>query len=150
MNAIHLAQSAYGSPASPLRTPRSVEYDLFARITQRLRSAHQQGRPGFSALARALHDNRRLWTTLAADLARPDNGLPATLRARLLYLAQFTLSHSSKVLAGEASAEVLVDVNTAVMGGLRGTVADAGEDPVADPGAGDPALPAAAPGGAAR
>ena len=46
--------------------------------------------------------------------------LPPALRAQLFYLYEFTDQHSRKVLAGNASIEVLVDINTAVMRGLRG------------------------------
>ena len=119
MNAQILARAAYASPAAPTRTARSTEYDVFARVTHRLKSAIATGHGGFAALARAVHDNRSLWTTLAADVAEADNGLPQALRAQIFYLAEFTGQHSSKVLAGEASAEVLVEINTAIMRGLR-------------------------------
>ena len=65
------------------------------------------------------HDNRRLWTILAADVSLPENPLPAPLRARLFYLAEFTQAHSRKVLLGQARADILVDINTAIMKGLR-------------------------------
>lgn len=78
-----------------------------------------QGDGGFNALVRALHDNRALWTALAADVAIGTNGLPRSLRAQIFYLAEFTVHHSRRVLAGEAGADVLVDINTAVMRGLR-------------------------------
>ncbi len=115
-----LARTAYARPDAPARNPRAVEYDLFARITRAMSEAERQGPPGFPALARALHDNGRLWRTLAADLAEPGNELPDELKARLFWLFEFTTAHSRKVLAGEAEAGVLVEVNTAVMRGLRG------------------------------
>jgi flagellar protein FlaF len=68
----------------------------------------------------ALHDNRRLWTAFAADLATQGNGFPPELRARLFYLAEFTCRHTDQVLSGAATADVLVEINTAVMRGLRG------------------------------
>lgn len=120
MTALHMAQTAYASPAAPSRTTRAVEYDLFAQVTRRLKSTLQGAQNDFSALAAALHENRQLWATLAADVADPDNGLPASLRARLFYLYEFTDHHSRKVLAGEATAVSLIEINTAVMRGLRG------------------------------
>jgi len=120
VNAINLAKTAYSNPAITTRTLRGVEYDLFARITARLSRAAALGKAGFPDLATAIYENRRLWITLALDVADPDNALPASLRARLFYLAQFTEQHSGKVLAGMASSEVLVDINTAIMRGLRG------------------------------
>ncbi|MFN6978293.1 MAG: flagellar biosynthesis regulator FlaF [Gemmobacter sp.] len=42
------------------------------------------------------------------------------MRAQLFYLYEFTAAHSRRVLDGTASVEALVDVNTAMMRGLRG------------------------------
>lgn len=119
MNALSMAKTAYSKPGQPTRTLRGTEYELFARITHRLKSASATERPGFSTLARALHDNRSLWTILAADVADKENGLPPNLRAQLFYLSEFTAQHTSKVLAGDATADVLIDINTSVMRGLR-------------------------------
>ena len=119
MNAHHMAHSAYAGAAAPTRTERRAEYDVFARCTRAL-SATQGGFGGFPALVRALNDNRRLWNALAADVSGQANGLPAPLRAGLFYLAEFTRHHSQRVLAGEADVAALIDVNTAIMRGLRG------------------------------
>jgi flagellar protein FlaF len=119
-----LARRAYAQPGAPVRTPRATEYDLFARITRRLREADAAARGGGAparfALIRALNDNRELWTTLAADVASDGNGLPAELRARLFALAEFVRRHSARVIAGDGAAGVLIDINTAVMRGLGG------------------------------
>jgi flagellar protein FlaF len=115
-----IARQAYGGAAPATRTPRSIEYDAFARITHRLRDATARSDPAaFSLLVHALHENRRLWATLAADVAGDGNSLPQGLRARLFYLAEFTTHHTSKVLAGTADTGALIDVNTAVMRGLQ-------------------------------
>jgi flagellar protein FlaF len=111
---------AYGSAAAPIRTHQAAEYDALARITHRMRAAASAGRAGFRDLVDAMHDNRRLWTLLAADVADDDNALPAPLRAQLFYLAEFTHHHTPRVLSRKASAEILVEINTAVMRGLRG------------------------------
>ncbi|MFN3144267.1 MAG: flagellar biosynthesis regulator FlaF [Paracoccaceae bacterium] len=112
------ATAAYAPDAAPLRSARGTEFEIFARVTRRLTSAAKDG--AFPALAAALHDNRRLWTALAADLADEGNALPPGLRAQLFYLAEFTMAHSARVLSGEATAEALVDINTSVMKGLAG------------------------------
>lgn len=122
MTALDLGRRAYALPGTPARTPRGIEYDLFARVTHRLKAAQSDGQSDFAALAAALHENRRLWSTLAADVAEPRNALPAPLRAQLFYLFEFTDQHSSKVLSGDATVAVLIDINTAVMRGLRGEV----------------------------
>jgi len=115
------AQTAYGAHASRIRTDRAVEYDAFSRVTGRLSAAaRRDDDEAFSDLCAALHDNRRLWTVIALDVAGDGNRLPDDLRARLLYLARFTDQHTSKVMAGKADPSVLIDVNTAVMRGLAG------------------------------
>ncbi len=120
MTPIELARTAYAAPAAPLRSPRSAEYELFARVTRRLREAiaATEASAAIAPMVRALHDNLELWTTLAVDVADDGNGLPRDLRARLFYLAEFTRIHTGRVRAGTASAGVLVDINTAVMRGL--------------------------------
>lgn len=121
MSAAAHAHLHYAHPARPLKTHRDIEYDLMAGITGRLKSAlpHALGRLS-PALAAALHDNSRMWAAFASDLAHADNAFAPNLRGRLFYLAEFTHHHTDKVLNGQATADVLVDINMAVMRGLRG------------------------------
>lgn len=114
-----MALRAYAEAAAPTRTPRGTEYDVMARITHRLIAAARKGRAGFAELSRAIHDNRQMWTILATDVADSKNALPAELRARVFYLAEFTQTHSSKVLKREATVAPLIEINSAVMRGLR-------------------------------
>ena len=118
MNIQTMARMAYADSAAPTRTDRGLEFDVFAKITRAIRAAEAKGKPGFNALAQAVLENRRLWTILASDVADPENPLPDGLRARILYLAEFTYLHSSKVLNREGSAQVLVEINAAIMRGL--------------------------------
>ena len=116
-----LSPTAYAqAAATPMRTARAAEYDVIARITRRLNQANagrKQDYPGFIA---ALSDNERLWSLLAGDVAGPENGLPAQLRARLFYLYRFTADHSRKIRQNSADAGVLIEINKAVLKGLRG------------------------------
>ena len=114
------ARTAYGRREAPVRTARAHEYDLLARCTQKLAMAWTRRKDDFPLLATALTENLQLWSTLAADVAEKGNGLPAPLRAQLFYLYEFTAGHTRSVLENNASVEVLVDINTAVMRGLRG------------------------------
>ncbi len=118
MNAYQMASSAYGS-TSTVKDTRGIEYDAFARITAAMRAAMGNDQR-FAALAKALSDNRRLWTIIATDVADKDNKLSKELRAQIFYLAEFTLAHTSRVLRREASADSLVEINTMIMRGLRG------------------------------
>jgi flagellar protein FlaF len=115
-----LARDAYARPDAPARNARAVEYELFVRMTRALSAAWAQRKQNHSALVTALYDNGKMWRTLAVDVADIGNELPSALRAQLFYLYEFTTEHSRKVLDGTASAEVLVEINTAVMRGLRG------------------------------
>ncbi|MFW8593748.1 flagellar biosynthesis regulator FlaF [Cribrihabitans neustonicus] len=119
MNASSLARQAYAKNAAPLRTSRDTEYKAFAQITHRLLAAARKGKPGFNDLAAAVHDNRKLWSVLAADVADTANQLPDDLRANILSLAEFSLTHSHAVLQRKASAAPLIEINTAIMRGLR-------------------------------
>lgn len=123
MNALAQARSAYSSASAPTRTPKSIEYEAVARITARLQSAATRENDSFPALVAALHDNSRLWSLFAVNVADKDNALPNELRARLFYLAEFTQAHTNKVLARKASVAPLLEVNAAILRGLRGEVA---------------------------
>jgi flagellar protein FlaF len=113
------AAAGYGTVSAPTRTPRAIEYDVVARITARLKAA-SEGRANISALASAVHENRQLWSAIAADVALPENGLPSGLRAQLFYLAEFTSQYSARVLSHGADTAPLVDINTSILRGLRG------------------------------
>lgn len=125
MNALDLAKTAYATASTPLRTARGMEYEVIAQITRRLRATERRRLEAFPAFAEALHDNLRLWTTLASDVADSDNRLSPTLRARIFYLYEFTMRHSRQALGDGAGVGVLIDINTAVMRGLRGGGEDA-------------------------
>ena len=119
------AHRLYGQ-AHALKSTREIEYDVFARITADLQRARADTGP--TAATRrigALHENRRLWTALALDLAQPGNGLPLPLRARLSWLAAYAVQTGEGALAPGADAlaaiDSLIDINTLVMRGLRPT-----------------------------
>lgn len=119
MNAAQRAQTVYGDATTFQKTPSQVEYQAFAKITKALTGAAKEANSNFPRLAEALHENIRLWTIVAAGVAVDENELPPALRAQLFYLAEFTRAHTSKILKGEADAAALIDINTAVMKGLR-------------------------------
>ena len=119
MNAIDRARNAYASTSSPVRTGRAAELDLFRQTTARLKAAAQPPR-SLAHLADALHANRRVWTHMAGEIADADNALPGELRARLFYLYEFVNAHTRKVLKNEADVGTLVEINSAVIRGLKG------------------------------
>lgn len=120
MNASERAQDAYGLNAAPIRSPRAAEYDAIARVSHRLRTAALARKTDYPTFVAAISENRRLWSTLAIDVARAANGLPKDLRARLFWLAEFTEAESRRILQGTGDVAVLIEVNAAVLQGLRG------------------------------
>jgi flagellar protein FlaF len=117
VNSISLAQRAYAPTGAPTRTARSTEYEVIARISFRLKDAIQK--KNFPALAEALHENQKLWTALAVDVASDNNMLPDELRARILYLAEFTRQHTRKVFNKSENAVPLLEINAAILRGLK-------------------------------
>ncbi len=119
MNTAALAHSAYAQVTAIDPSERNVEYRAFSRITRALSSNPDPKTADFPALADAIHKNNQLWSIIATDVASDENALPADLRARLFFLAEFSLQHGRKVLAGTENAAPLIEVNTTIMRGLR-------------------------------
>jgi flagellar protein FlaF len=117
VNAATLAQRAYAPTNSSTRTPRSIEFEVIARITHRLKHAIKSR--DFNNLVEALHENRTLWITIATNVADAENLLPEDLRARLFFLSEFTVQHTRKVLKKEATAVPLLEINVAILAGLQ-------------------------------
>ncbi len=119
MNTAVLAKSLYGKPTHEVGTKRGIEYKAFSKITARLAEYVGTEINDFAGMAEALCENQLLWTVLAADVAGDGNGLPAQLRAQIFYLTEFTNHHTKLVLNGKASPDILVEINTSIMRGLR-------------------------------
>ncbi|MFD1342199.1 flagellar biosynthesis regulator FlaF [Litorisediminicola beolgyonensis] len=118
MTLLSLAKTGYADCSTSTRTARGVEYDLIALVTHRLRDAARQGKTDYPAFAKAIAENRRLWTVLASSVSDAENGLPNELRSRIFYLAEFTEVHSRRVLTGDANVAPLLEINTAMLRGL--------------------------------
>lgn len=121
MTALHKAQHGYGAPVQVTRTPRETEYEVVARVTRELQRAAAQS-SDFSDLVTALDRNKKMWWIFERDLMSEGNGLPVELRAGLVSLARFVEKHTAKVLAREASSDILIEVNQSIMRGLAGEV----------------------------
>ena len=94
-----------------------MEYEVIARISYRLKRAIQND--DFAALAEAIHENNKLWMALAIDVANDENLLPEELKAKIVYLADFTRQHSQKVLRKVETAVPLLEINAAILKGLK-------------------------------
>lgn len=119
MNVIERATEGYGRNAAPIKSHRAAEYEAIARISHRLRSAAMNRTSNYADFVSALSENSKLWTTLAVDVAQPENSLPKELRARLFWLAEFTTQETQRILRNEGDISVLIEINAAVLQGLR-------------------------------
>ena len=113
------ALKGYAEHATSTKSGRRSEYAVIAKITQQLRDRAVDAKTNYSAFADALHMNQRLWTALVVDVADEANQLPKELKARIIYLADFTRHHTSRVLRHKASVLPLLEVNMAVLRGLK-------------------------------
>jgi flagellar protein FlaF len=108
-----------------IESPREMEQRCFSIVTGKLIDAKEQGGP---PLIEACYLNQRLWSTLAADLALPSNGLPDELKARLISLSIWVNRYTPRVMAGDATPDALISVNRNIIEGL-------GTKPAAQPAA---------------
>lgn len=121
MLATSAAASGYLQTKKSVGTPRSIEHEIFQKVTAKLKAA-QATDASYSVVADAVHLNSKLWAALAIDLLDDANQLPEQLRASLVSLADFSRKHGTLVLSGMETVDPLIDVNVAVMRGLRGVV----------------------------
>lgn len=118
MNLVERAREGYGRQSLPVRSHRASEYEAIAKISHRLRNAAEKRMSDYPAFVKAIHDNRKLWTILATDVAQAENGLPDGLRGRIFWLAEFTDAESRRVLRGEGDVGILIEINAAILQGL--------------------------------
>ena len=115
-----MSLQAYQKAAEQAEEPRQVEYRLFGLVTRALMEAAQSDDKDVRARIKALHWNRRLWSTLADDCASPTNALPPEARAQIISLSIWVNRHTSAVMQREEQIQPLIDVNRMIMQGLGG------------------------------
>jgi flagellar protein FlaF len=135
---------AYQTTQLHTASPLTVEIMAFQRVTGALERAQDDARQDLSAqpvlatqrhvrLCDAIHQNSRLWLTLLEDLANPANGLPGDLKTRLGSLAATSVRHGQRIIAGQASLGLLIDINRAIVAGLMQARANAAKSASAAP-----------------
>ena len=113
------AQNAYKSAVKETASEKMIELKLFTSITSRLKGVKPDDFSDYTKMANALHDNVQLWTTIMSDVAGDGNQLPVELRAQLFNLGHFIQKHTFKVLEGTENIDAIVDINEAIIKGLR-------------------------------
>jgi flagellar protein FlaF len=114
-----MSVQAYQQTAARSESPREIEYRLFGQVTRALIAASELDPDEIAARMDALDWNRRLWSTLATDCARPTNQLAAPLRANIISLSLWVNRHTSAIMRGDEGFGPLIDVNKLMMQGLE-------------------------------
>lgn len=112
---------AYKQATARSETPREMEYRLFGQVTRALMHAATVDQADHATRIDALDWNRRLWSTLATDCSDPGNAMAKPMRAQIISLSLFINKHSSAVMRGDDTFDVLIDINRSVMQGLAGS-----------------------------
>jgi len=113
------AQNGYKTTQREINSDKDIEQKVLASVTADLSRINLDEIGAQSKLADALINNVKLWNIFFLDLVSPENPLPMPLKNSLISLAEFTQSHTLKVLKGEADHQVLIDINQSIATGLR-------------------------------
>ena len=109
---------AYQRAAEQVEGPNQTEFRLFGLVTRALVEAAERDATDLGPRMKALHWNRRLWTTLATDCANPTNALPEQLKANIISLSLWVDKHTSSVMRREQAIGPLIEINRIIMQGL--------------------------------
>ncbi|MEM7472403.1 MAG: flagellar biosynthesis regulator FlaF [Pseudomonadota bacterium] len=121
MPSIQQTSSAYFDLARTTKSDKSLEYDVIASVTAQLKAASESN-VTYQKSVEALDRNRRMWGVIATSVADSENSYPEELRANLFYLFEFTSYMTQKILVHDAKIDALVDINMAVLRGLKGNI----------------------------
>jgi flagellar protein FlaF len=113
-----MSLQAYQQAATRAESPRDLEYRLFAQVTRALMAAAALDRSEVARRVDALDWNRRMWSTLGAACAEPENKLPPQLRASFISLSIWVGKHTTLVIRNREEIEPLIEVNRMIMQGL--------------------------------
>jgi flagellar biosynthesis activator protein FlaF len=113
MSDMKQATQAYESAATH-RTPGEQEADVFHHAIGALKSARESGP---IERARAIADNRRLWSTVADLMGDPSNALAADLRASIVSVG---LAVQREMDRDAPDFDFLISVNENIAAGLAG------------------------------
>ncbi|HEY2104884.1 MAG TPA: flagellar biosynthesis regulator FlaF [Caulobacteraceae bacterium] len=113
-----MSLQAYQQARSRSESPRDAEYRLFGQVTRALMDAAAAAPDDLQTKINALDWNRRMWSTMAADCAQPENALPPALRAQIISLSMWVGRYSSQVMRGKEPIDALIDINRIMMQGL--------------------------------
>ncbi|MFS8180993.1 flagellar biosynthesis regulator FlaF [Pseudovibrio denitrificans] len=97
---------------------RGQERELFSLVIAQLQAASEHGVLSSEA-SQALTSVHRLWSILIDDLGRPENGLPAELRADLISIGIWCIKQADLIREGKSDDfQSLIEINGLVRDGL--------------------------------
>jgi flagellar protein FlaF len=103
--------------ANHIKTSRDLEYFALLRIVKKLQNSIESN--DRKSTIEAIYENNQLWTAFAADLINPGNALPDNIKLGLVAIAIYSIKRGGYVLKDNVDASVLVEINLAIMKGLR-------------------------------
>ena len=129
------ALKAYETVNKSTMSARDTEVAVLTKAALRLKTcqAHWSDSDRSPKMADALKYNQRVWCIFQAELEKPDNPLPAILKADLLRLIAFIDKRTLEVMAHPAPEKltILIDINHNIAAGLRIRSAAAGSEKAA-------------------
>lgn len=114
------AARQYTALGAHTRSNRDLEYEVILGVTRDMKKAGADPMRDFPRFVAVLNKNERLWTEIGIQVADPENALDKKLRAGLFYMAEFVTHQTGKVLKSQADITSLIEVNVAVLRGLKG------------------------------
>lgn len=117
------ALKAYESVNKSTMSGRDVEAEVLTKAALKLKECQdnwqENGRD--AKLAVALKYNQRVWTIFQAELEKPENPLPNSLKADLLRLSVFIDKRTLETLAYPSPEKltILININRNIAAGLR-------------------------------
>jgi len=127
-----MSKSQYQAASGEMASPLSVEATAFNRVTAALEQCAREAVIGRLAdptqrverhtrLCDAVYQNSRLWIAILDELVSPDNRLPQDMKQRLASLGATSLTHGRKILTGQATPQLIIDINRTILIGLAQT-----------------------------
>ena len=98
---------------------RRDEAAAIEQSIEMLELAQEKG-PRSREAIEALYHLRRLWSLLIEDLARPENGLPESLRADLISIGIWMMREAESIrTGGSENFKGLIDISRIIVAGLK-------------------------------
>ena len=110
--------AAYARTQNTTENPRHVEYKLLGQVTAALLQVEEKPND-LHAFMDAVLWNQSVWSAFLTDLTHEGNRLPRQLKQDLASLSLWVIRETDRVIERRRGVDGLINVNRAVMAGLR-------------------------------